>query len=332
MKFFESCVCSAALALALLSSTGNAYAQDVDPSAVPMAQTLYEKGVALMDAKNYAEACPKLEQVTKIIPKGIGAHEALGDCFVGLGRLASGWGQYVQLEVLARAVGEYETATKAHHEAVRLRSKLAVVTIHVSEEMRNVAGLSVTWDGLVQGQGSWGTPIPVDAGKHLIEVKAPTRQTWNREVVVVADGVSLEERVPILKMAPVEVAKSGGVLPATTPPIWMRPLGIAGLTVGIAGLGVGGVLGGLAKARWDASKTEGECDADVVCNEHGAELTKQALGFARGADVALIVGGAFAVTGIVLLVKAPKETKYSLGQTSFQVQVNPSGIGLWGVW
>lgn len=334
MKSLKQCFAWSSIALALVAMSSVVQAQDVDPRAVPIAQKLYEEGAALMDAKKFAEACPKLEQVTRLIPKGIGGHEALGECYEGLGRLASAWGQYVQLEVLAQAAGEKATAAKAHAKVDELKSKLATVKITVPEEMHDVDGLSVSWDGLLQEQGSWGTPIPVDAGKHIIEVKAPTRQTWTREVVVVGDGASMEEKVPVLKMAPVAILLGNGAVVQSTaaPATWMKPVGGVALGVGILGVGLGGVFAGLAKSKLDASNAEGECDAQNWCNATGVGLRQEAKRFAVGADVAVPAGLVFAVGGAVLLGIAPKEKKDSAQKTSLQVDVGPSGIGLRGVW
>lgn len=124
------------------------------------------------------------------------------------------------------------------------------------------------------------------AGKHTIEVKAPTRQTWTREVVVVGDGASMEETVPMLKMAPVEVLPGNGsvVQSVAATATWMKPVGGVALGVGILGVGLGGIFAGLAKSRNDASnaKSEGDCDAQNWCNARGVELRQEAKRFGLG--------------------------------------------------
>ncbi len=307
-------------------------AQDVDPQAAAMAQSLYEQAVGLMDAKNFAVACPKLEQVTKLVPTGLGGRLALGECYVGLGRLASAWAQYVKAAALATAAGEPDTAAEARAEAGKLKPRLAMVTITVQDAMRGLPGLSVTWDGLVQDEAVWGTPMPVDAIKHVIEVKAPTRQTWTREVVVVTDGVSLEEKVPILRVAPVEMKTSRA--PATPSRTWMRPVGIAALGVGAAGLVVGGVLGGVALSKRDASNAEGECNAQNFCNARGVTMREEMLVFAHGSTTGWIAGGVFAASGAILLIAAPRQKKDDVkrGSVAWQLGLVPGGMSVEGVW
>lgn len=288
----------------------------------------------MLDAKNYAKACPILEQVAKLVPTGIGSHGELSKCYEGQKRLASAWGQYRHVAVLAQAAGQQGIATAALANAARLKPMLATVKITVPDEMRNVAGLSVAWDGIVQEQGSWGTPFPVDAGKHVIEIKAPMRQTWTREVFVVTDGVSMEEKVPILKVAVVKVAPRPD--PVATSRManatWMRPVGAVGVGIGGAGIALGGVLAALASSRFDASNIEGECNQLDICNARGVALRNDALLLAQGATAAMAVGGTFAVTGTVLLALSRIHKKDSALTSSLQVTIGPTRIDLRGGW
>lgn len=316
-------------------------AQDIDPQAAAMAQSLYEQAIGLMDEKNFAAACPKLEQATKLVPKGLGARLGLGECYVGQRRLASAWAQYVKAEALAAATGEADAAADARAEANKLKPKLAMITITVPETMRGVPGLSVTWDGFVQDEAVWGTPMPIDAGKHKIEAKASARRTWAREVEVPTDGLALEEKVPELEVVPVDVtppssemSRGPTVISRPASRTWMRPVGIAALGVGATALVVGGVLGGIAISKRDASNAEGECNAQNFCNERGVALRDQSLALARGSTAGWLVGGAFVTIGVVLLVSAPHRTKEANASNgvAWQFRVAPGGINAEGVW
>jgi len=60
------------LMTAVLCSTVSARAQTADPDKIAAAQTLYNEAVTLMDAKDYATACPKLAEAVRLVPEGIG--------------------------------------------------------------------------------------------------------------------------------------------------------------------------------------------------------------------------------------------------------------------
>src|SRR5689334_19822625 len=94
---------SAAFAIGVGITPTVSNAQQDDSQAIAAAQSLVDEAGDLMDAKKFAVACPKLEQATKLVPKGVGARLALAECYLGLGRLASAQGQYLQAEALARA-------------------------------------------------------------------------------------------------------------------------------------------------------------------------------------------------------------------------------------
>lgn len=319
---------------ALLLVPASVRAQQVDPQAMAMAQSLYEQGIELMDAKNFADACPKLEQVTKLVPKGIGARQALAECFEGQGRLASAWGQYMQVESLAIGAGEDATAAAAREQAAKLKPKLATVTIVVPEALRGVAGLSVTFDRLPQQEGAWGLPIPVDAGKHAIEVKAPGRQTWTREVAVVGDGVAVDLKVPQLEVVHVKPQDAGmrrGGEPSPPASSGLRTAGFVGMGLGVAGLGLGAILGGMAIGRNDESN-EGHCRADDHCSRVGYDLRKEALALGNGSTAALVVGGVAIAAGVTLFAVSLSGAKGDDGGRKTSLVVGPGGIGLRGVW
>jgi len=340
-------------------------AQSVDPQAKTMVQSLYEQAIGLMDEKNFAAACPKLEQATTLSPNAIGVRLGLGECYVGQGRFASAWAQYMKAEALAAAAGARETEAKAEAraEADKLEQKIVMVTITVSVEARNVPGLSVTWDGVEQAVSTWGTPMPVDLGKHVLEAKAPQRRSWSQEVNLEKGGASVEQKVPVLEPVPVEVkptvrepvpvqvkptvrepvhveTKPRPIEPPRRPAVlvvapsrtWMRPAGITAVSVGAAGMIAGGVLGGVAISKLQSSnaKAEGDCDARSYCNAQGVLLRDETLEFATVSTVAVVAGGVLASGGLVLLIgSAPKKHDSAM---HWHVEVTPMGLGLRGVW
>lgn len=340
-------------------------AQSVDPQAKTMVQSLYEQAIGLMDEKNFAAACPKLEQATTLSPNAIGVRLGLGECYVGQGRFASAWAQYMKAEALAAAAGARETEAKAEAraEADKLEQKIVMVTITVSVEARNVPGLSVTWDGVEQAVSTWGTPMPVDLGKHVLEAKAPQRRSWSQEVNLEKGGASVEQKVPVLEPVPVEVkptvrepvpvqvkptvrepvhveTKPRPIEPPRRPEVpfmapsrtWMHPVGITAVSVGAAGMIAGGVLGGMAISKRDASNAE--CNPQNFCTKRGVSLREEMVAISPGSTAGWIAGGAFVAIGVTLLVTAPQEKKEAKASKSvaWQLRVGSGGFGVEGVW
>src|SRR5262245_3532350 len=169
--------------------------QGVDPQNALAAQALCEQASGERDARNYLSACRKLEEVTRLVPEGIGAKLTLGECYEALGKLASAWSQYALVEGMAARFGQPERAQKAAEQARRLRSKLATLAIEVPAAMRSLPGLSIARDGVPVGEAQWGTPLPVDAGGHAIVATAPGYRPWKKQVEVVADGAQVVVRV-----------------------------------------------------------------------------------------------------------------------------------------
>ncbi|NUO48654.1 MAG: tetratricopeptide repeat protein [Polyangiaceae bacterium] len=85
------------------------------------AQQLYDRAVELMGQKNYAEACPKLEEVTRLVPDGFGAKLTLAECYEAQGRLASAWEQYMFVESAASRANQGDRQRLAAERAAALK-------------------------------------------------------------------------------------------------------------------------------------------------------------------------------------------------------------------
>src|SRR5262245_58809354 len=81
--------------LALCLACPPAAAQQVSPQQRAAAQALFQAARASMDKKDYVTACPKLEEVTRILPDGVGGQFTLAQCYEESGRLASAWRAYL---------------------------------------------------------------------------------------------------------------------------------------------------------------------------------------------------------------------------------------------
>ena len=186
------------------------------------AESLFDEGRKLLEAGKYGDACPKLEASNRLDP-AVGTLLNLGDCNEKRGKLASAWSNYRQATSLALSRNDAR-AEFAKKRAAALDGKLSTLTIDV---LAPEAGLRVTRDGLDVGEGAWGTAIPIDAGTHVIEAKAPGKRT-NLVKLTVSEGapstnvVKLEALVPDAggTAEPATAAKPSATVSQTpTPPV-----------------------------------------------------------------------------------------------------------------
>ncbi|WP_434041133.1 MULTISPECIES: hypothetical protein [Sorangium] len=346
------------LALTLLLVPAAARAQAADPKTMAAAQSLFEQAVEEMDSKDYASACPKLEQTTQMLPEALGAKETLARCYEAEGRLASAWAQYGLVEVLASRTGQAQRAAAAGRKAVALKPRLATLTVELPDAVRRLPGISIASDGLALRAAAWGTALAVDRGEHVVEARAPGHRPWSRKVVIGEDGAHVRVEVPMLEEeeaapppapvppAPVKATPTPDPVKATPTPVppapapppavrpWQRPVGFAAVVAGAAGFGATGVLAALAAGKKNASNEEGHCDARNTCDEIGLDLRAQAMQLGNGATAALVVGSALAAGGVVLLVTAPsrKDRPETTGAVRWGIDVSPARVGVHGAW
>ncbi len=320
-----------------------AMAQGADSQAIAAAQSLVDEAGDLMDKKKFADACPKLEQAAKLLPQGIGVRIELAECYLGLGRLASAQGQYLQAEALARAAKDSrsrEAATKAE----KLKPKLATITLSVPDELRQVEGIRLTWDGFVWESATWGTAIPVDMGKHQLDVQAPGWKPWKAEVNVEANGQASKQDVPMLEKLPPEPVKPPPTVgPAEQPQTSRTPLILTGIGLSVAGIGIGvGFTVAAAeknksgnelfeKIRFSRNINETSCpptSSDPRCGEL-ASLDARRDTFATVGIAGFVVGGAAAVGTLVIALTGTRKNKETT-QNALVVTPLPGSVWISG--
>ncbi|WP_437475993.1 hypothetical protein WME75_25355 [Sorangium sp. So ce1014] len=330
----------AALA-AVLMVAGPARAQEADRQTAVAAQALYDQATAEMDAGELASACGKLEEVTRLVPDGLGAKMTLAQCYEAWGKLASAWAEFSRVEDLAAKAGQTERSTRAGEKVAELRPRLATLTIDVPEEVRGYPGLAITRDGVPLGQAQWGASVPVDTGEHEIAVTAPGRKPWREAAVVRADGESVSVAIPALgrdePAALPEGPRAAPEAPAPprrppgardVPPARGRAQRLAGLAVGGAGavgIGVGAIFGLRALVKLGESNADGHCHDGNVCDEVGYGPREQAVRAGNVSTVLFIAGGAALVGGVALFLTAPD----SAGPRA-NIGLGPRGITLEG--
>lgn len=274
------------------------------PSDQAAAEALFQEGKALFDKGTYAQACPKFEESYRLDPAG-GTLFALALCREAEGKLASAWAHFsaVATSKGARA----DRVATARTKVAELEPRVPRVVIVVPDAAR-VPGLSVKRDDTELGASSWGTSLPLDPGEHVVVASAPGYAT-QRESLTLAPGDRREVRIA-LRAAPASAGSdaaspaSGRPAPAAASSSSSLRVGYVALGLGAVGLGVGAYFG--LKARSHARDANDRCP-DVTCNDDAAfAAVDDGRSAARVANVATGLGLAFAVTGVVLVVTAPK--------------------------
>ena len=316
----------ALLAVTHASAPRSARADAKDPAS---AQALFDEALRLASSGKYERACPKYEASQRLDP-ALGTAFNLADCYEHVGKTASAWALYLEVESGAKSAGKHAREVAAHERAVALEPRLSRLTILVPQEAR-IAGLVVTRDGTSVASGAWGEALPLDPGAHVVDANAPGKKTWHASVAIAAEGTRVSVTVPVLDDVATSVASATTAAPRASadaspsdalPPsegsaqrTWALVVG----GVGVVGVGVGAAFGAISLSKHDdAAKT---CATPNPCSDRQAATTwSDATSAGTVSTIALGVGAAALVGGLVLWLTAQSSPS--------RVQVAPTSGGL----
>ena len=106
--------CVPAIAGVLLLSAAARAEEPPDGAKKAAAQALFDEGKRLMDAGQFAQACPKFADSEKLDP-GVGTLLNLGVCYEKNGQTASAWATYKEAASAAANAGEAAREKYARH-------------------------------------------------------------------------------------------------------------------------------------------------------------------------------------------------------------------------
>jgi serine/threonine-protein kinase len=195
------------------------------------AQALYDEAKELASQGRHAEACAKLEESERLDP-GLGTEFHLADCWQHVGRTATAWAMFRQVESEARATGQAGRERVAHDRAEALGAFLSKLVIDAGPAA-TTEGLVLARDGTEIAREQWDAPVPVDPGAHVVSARAPGKRPWETTVQVLPDGKVVRVDVPALADASppqAAVAPPPPVAPAPAPAA--RPVVIASPRIG----------------------------------------------------------------------------------------------------
>jgi hypothetical protein len=346
------------LTLTILVVPGVARANDA-----VAAQALFDEGKQLMTEGRYPAACSKFAASQQADP-GLGTQFHLADCFQHVGRTASAWSLFHEVESQAHARGETGRERVAHDRAEALEPFLSRMAIQPHEGDMN-QGLRILRDGTEIGREQWGVAVPVDPGAHAVAVYVSGKQPWGTAVEVPVDGKIVAVDVPPVSTfqsanaavaaaspphpsPPVPPAGSPGVasmMPETVtpPPETPNVVNHGGVQRGIGWFLVGLGVAGIGSAtyfttQWLSYRSQADphC-AGNQCDPVGTQLHSNADTQGHAAIIAGAGGAVAVIVGAVLVATAPVP-RVVAPVPAARLQVVPileahqGGVGLTGAW
>jgi tetratricopeptide (TPR) repeat protein len=309
---------SMAAAALLLFAAAPALAADERDADLQRGNALYDEAVVLLDAKKYAEACPKLEQAIALVPIAVGARLALAECDAGRGRLASALAGYRKAQSLAKAAEQPERERLALTRATELAPRVGTLRLALAAAAEKLAELTVEVDGQRLENASLSGPLPLDAGKHVVQARARGRRAFRAEIDV-RDGQAAVIDVTLSEAG----TGSPEPEPGSAPAPW-RTVGIVAGAAGLVAIGAGAGMGAVAISKNDESYTLG-CVRHGMCTPGGAAARNEAYSNAAVATGLFIGGGVLLAAGVGVILAAPRGSKKT---TAAAVVLRFQGNGL----
>jgi hypothetical protein len=280
---------------------GQALGQSSDAAA---AESLFRAGRALMEQKNYAQACPKLAESFRLDP-GTGALLALAFCHEGEGKLASAWSDFAEVATRSKQEGRADRADLARGKMKELEPRLPMLTIAIAPGGEKIRDLEIKRDGTVVGSGSLATAVAVDPGQHVINATAPGHKPFS-ETISLGVGDKRTATVPLLDAADVPAAAVASASMAAsdesvTASGGMPPTRIAGLAIGglgVVGIAIGSVFG--LRAISLNKTSQADCTTDSFCNPQGKDARNDARSAGTVSTLAFVGGGVLVGAGVTL--------------------------------
>ena len=284
---------------------------------IATARTLGVEGLRLAQAGKCAEAIDKLARSENLhhAPTTL---EGLGTCKIALGHIVDGTEDLrrVTLEQLPdHAPAAFKAAqTKARASLDAALPRIAKVRIDVAGA--SASDTSVTVDGVAVPAAAIGVERPFDPGAHTIEATAAGFKSTSTHVQIPEGGTQT-----------VTLTLERG---AETPPpperhvVTKRSYVPAGIAFAIAGGSAiaGAIFGGVAIVK--KNDLVATCGG-TACTPGQQGAYNELSAFATVSTVTLVIAGAAAVAGVVLVALAPRHTVETVA-----LRVAPSGVWLGG--
>jgi hypothetical protein len=309
------------------------------------AEAMFQKGVADMEKKDFAAACPALSESQRLDPRP-GTLFTLAECEAGWGHLASaftGYTDYVtQVDGMppAQRSKHADRRGRAAEQLKKLETQVPRVTLKTTRALP--AGTEITLDALKIGGPMLGVPLPLDPGEHTITTRLGSSSPQSQMFSVVVGERKTVEIQPPKEDSGTPVAPTTSAAPATTtsptspptaiqaaPPPSHTAIYVAG-GVGAVGLIVGGVTGGLALGK--KSTITDNCTG-LICNHTGKEAADSAKSMALLSTIGFGVGIAgVGLAAVLYATSSPASPQSTAWRLEPAVGKGSGGLSFAGQW
>lgn len=310
------------LAAALLAG-GLTFVRGAAAEDVAAAKALFSEGLEHMQAGNYEKGCPALRESYRLDPR-IGTLFTLAECEARWGRIATAVAHYSNFLTQVAAMPQGQRIKQREREKIarekkdELSPQVPELTLKLPADVPQ--GTVVKRNGVTLAAPSLGVALPVDPGEHVITTQAPGGEVTETKISI-EEGQTLTVDLVVAPPPPgVEVPAGGGAgagagsgsgtdvgggAPVDSGSGQRIAAFIVG-GVGVAGLAVGGIMGGLALAKRGKLADQG-CFDQETCNPGGtaADDLEQGKLFGWVSTVGFGVGVAGLGVATVLLLTAP---------------------------
>ena len=318
----------AALASVLLA-TSSARADAKTPAEVT-AEELFREGTRLLEGGRFGDACPKLEESLKL-DAALGTLLYVAACHEKQGLNARAWREFAAAAEWGQKANRFDRVLFARKHQASLEAKMSMVLIHAPA----LAGLELRIDDESFTASALGTPIPLDPGKHEIEVTAPGYASWHTSLAVAARQEKLTLTVPPMVPGPApphheatESTPEAPAEPAASPATPSDAPVLIWVAAGVAGSGllVGSIFGALTLSERDNARSE--CPANR-CVPGGLDDIDRARTYATVSTLAFGVGLAAAVaTAYLWVVRATSSSSPDPAGPTLAPGVSPGQASL----
>jgi hypothetical protein len=217
-----------------------------------------------------------------------------------------------QASVCAAASCSAQTRAACKRRVANLTKAIPTIVFAVTDSSgHDLTDVKVTMDGESLTDHLDGTALSVDPGQHTFAFESAGQPSLEQSFLIVEGQKNRRESLafpapppppppPVAAVAEKPAEASTGRRP-------LRTLGLVIGGVGVTGLVVGGVTGGIALAKSNASQND--CASASNCPNHAAAVSDHSAAqtLSTVSTITFIVGGAALAGGVSLYLLAPRE-------------------------
>jgi len=288
-------------------------------------------------ARAAAPVCSDIEERYRRDPRP----ETLAACEAERGRIATAIARYDEALALIAALpkdsqGEEQDREKAAREhKAALLPDVPLLTLKLPKSAPQ--GTVVARDGAALAPAALGVAVPLDPGEHVVSTQAPGGPMTEIHVTLrkgEKKQLTLPVQIQTARGAPLSPTNEALERPPATAPPEDGPSGrrvgawVAG-GLGLAGLAIGGVMGGLAIGR--KGVVDHNCQ-DTICNEAGKAAADSLKRFGLASTIGFSAGIAGAGIAAVLFLTEPARRKRTAARQGRWVSAAGGMVGIQGGW